>query len=146
MKQILPLFVLSALAFLTFCAASAQQPAAKDGAIALFNGKDLTGWGYTASDRFDGKTEASDGRYSAKDGILTVHPHDAKKGPRLRQMWTTQEFPKDFHLKLEFRAAVNRLADADAVLGLIGTFYDRLIAHGVRRTVPPRDEILAEAA
>jgi hypothetical protein len=78
-----------------------------DGYISLFNGHDLTGWGYTASDRFDGKTEASDGRYSAKDGILTVHPHDAKKGPRLRQMWTTQEFPKDFHLKLEFRAAVN---------------------------------------
>jgi hypothetical protein len=78
-----------------------------DGYTSLFNGHDLTGWGYTANDRFDGKTEASDGRYSAKDGILTVHPHDAKKGPRLRQMWTTQEFPKDFHLKLEFRAAVN---------------------------------------
>ncbi len=77
------------------------------GYVSLFNGHDLTGWGYTAKDRFDGKTEASDGRYSAKDGILTVHPHDAKKGPRLRQMWTTQEFPKDFHLKLEFRAAVN---------------------------------------
>jgi hypothetical protein len=77
------------------------------GYTSLFNGHDLTGWGYNAEDRFDGKTESSDGRYSAKDGILTVHPHVAAKGPRLRQMWTTQTFPKDFHLKLEFRAAVN---------------------------------------
>ncbi len=78
-----------------------------DGYVSLFNGHDLTGWCYTANDTFDGKTEASDGRYSAKDGILIVHPHDAAKGPRLRQLSTTQKFPKDFHLKLEFRAAVN---------------------------------------
>ena len=82
------------------------------GYTSLFNGHDLTGWGYnandkSATDKFDGKTQASDGRYSAKDGILTVHPHVAAKGPRLRQMWTTQNFPKDFQLKLEFRAAVN---------------------------------------
>jgi hypothetical protein len=85
------------------------------GFISLFNGKDLTGWRYMpepkndvkADEKFDGKTEASDGRYSAKDGILTVHTHDPAKGPRIRHMWTTQEFPKDFHLKLEFRAEVN---------------------------------------
>jgi tRNA-dihydrouridine synthase B len=46
----------------------------------------------------------------------------------------------------EFRAAVNRLADAQAVLGLIGTFYDRLIARGVSGAAPRRDEVLAEAA
>jgi nifR3 family TIM-barrel protein len=46
----------------------------------------------------------------------------------------------------EFRAAVNRLADADAVLALIGTFYDRLIAHGVTRAIRRRDDLLAEAA
>ena len=77
------------------------------GFTSLFNGKDLTGWCYKTDDKFDGKTEASDGRYSAKDGILTVHPHDPAKGPRLRQMWTTQEFPKNFQLKIEFRAEVN---------------------------------------
>src|SRR5580704_11893136 len=84
------------------------------GFISLFNGKDLTGWRYMpepkndikADEKFDGKTEASDGRYSAKDGILTVHAHDPAKGPRIRHMWTVQEFPKDFHLKLEFRAEV----------------------------------------
>ena len=77
------------------------------GFTSLFNGKDLTGWCYKADDKFDGKTEAGDGRYSAKDGILTVHPYDTAKGPHLRQMWTTQEFPKNFHLKIEFRAEVN---------------------------------------
>jgi hypothetical protein len=75
------------------------------GFTSLFNGKDLTGWGYSATEKFDGKTEASDGRYTAKDGILVVNPQ--KDGPRLRQLWTSKEFPKDFELRLEFRAAVN---------------------------------------
>jgi hypothetical protein len=73
------------------------------GYISLFNGKDLTGWGYKTNN-FDGKTASSDGRYSVKDGNLVVNPRE----PRLMQiLWTTREFPKDFHLKLEFRAAVN---------------------------------------
>jgi nifR3 family TIM-barrel protein len=46
----------------------------------------------------------------------------------------------------EFRATVNRLADASAVLQLIDGFYDRLIARGVARSAPRRDEVLAEAA
>ena len=46
----------------------------------------------------------------------------------------------------EFRAAMNRLPDADAVIRLIDAFYDRLIARGVTRTSPRRDEMLAEAA
>jgi nifR3 family TIM-barrel protein len=46
----------------------------------------------------------------------------------------------------EFRASVNRLADADAVLALIAAFYDRLIALGVSRATPMRGEMLAEAA
>jgi len=69
----------------------------------LFNGKDLTGWGYPKTkETFDGKTEASDKRYSAKDGILVVNP-----GKGIAQLWTTAKFPKDFELKLEFRAAEN---------------------------------------
>src|ERR1700733_8109856 len=65
------------------------------GFISLFNGKDLTGWHYKdePANILDGKTEATDGRYSAKDGIFIVHPHDPAKGPRLRQLWTGQEFP-----------------------------------------------------
>jgi len=71
--------------------------------VSLFNGKDLTGWGYKTNN-LDGKTASSDGRYSVKDGNLVVNPRE----PRLMQiLLTTREFPKDFNLKLEFRAAVN---------------------------------------
>jgi hypothetical protein len=74
------------------------------GFVSLFNGKDLTGWCYSETDKFDGKTSASDGRYSAENGVLIVHP----KTPReIKKLWTTQQFPKDFVLKLEFRAEVN---------------------------------------
>ena len=69
--------------------------------ISLFNGRDLTGWGYKTNN-FDGKTSSLDGRYSARDGILTVNP-----GNGLAQLWTTREFSNDFVLTLEFRAAVN---------------------------------------
>ena len=87
-----------------------QTQAAKfpeKGFVSLTNGKDLTGWRYKPSESFDGKKEASDGRYTAvKDGI-TVNDYDAKRGPHLRQLWTTRELPTNFILKLEFRAAVN---------------------------------------
>ena len=85
----------------------------------LFNGKDLSGWCFRAKadkksdadrpilEKFDGKTESSDdGRYSAKDGVLTVNFPKGK--PRLvAQIDTVEEFPTDFVLKLEFRASVN---------------------------------------
>jgi Domain of Unknown Function (DUF1080) len=77
------------------------------GFISLLNGKDLTGWRYQPDEKFDGKTQASDGRYTAKDGMIVVNDFDAAKGPHLRQLYTTQEFPGNFILKLEFRAAAN---------------------------------------
>ena len=77
------------------------------GFVSLYNGRDLTGWGYSGTERFDGKTEAGDGRYSARRHALVVNDHVPARGPRLRQLWTTQEFPGDFILKLEFRASVN---------------------------------------
>ncbi len=87
---------------LAACAARAEDAKNEEGFVSLFNGKDLTGWGYKTGDKFDGKTEASDGRYSAKDGMIVVNP-----GKGLAQMWTTKEFPKDFELRIEFRASVN---------------------------------------
>jgi hypothetical protein len=73
------------------------------GFVNLFNGKDLTGWG-DGTNNFNGKVQSDDGRYSAADGILTVHPHS----PRLEQMlWTTKQFPKDFTLRFDFRAGTN---------------------------------------
>jgi Domain of Unknown Function (DUF1080) len=93
-------------ALLSFaCLVPAQEPKPEAGTVELFNGKDLTGWGYKNGDKFeafDGKTEASDGRYSAKDGVLVVNP-----GKGTKQLWTAAKFPKDFELRLEFRAAVN---------------------------------------
>ncbi len=78
---------------------------AEPGYESLFNGKDLSGWQYTDAEKFDGKTSASDERYVAKDGVLVVQPQAA--GPRLRQLWTSRQFPTNFTLKLEFRAGVN---------------------------------------
>jgi hypothetical protein len=98
-------FLLAALAFPLAVFAEDWQP--EPGFISLFNGKDLSGWHYKDEPAIEGKAEATDGRYSAKDGIFIVHPHDPAKGPRLRQLWTMQEFPHDFILRLEFRAAVN---------------------------------------
>lgn len=81
------------------------------GFVSLFNGKDLTGWGFRdpktldIKETFDGKTASSDQRYVAKNGrlIVTTPP----EGRKIAQLWTTGEFPKDFTLKLEFRATPN---------------------------------------
>ena len=106
----LPLVLTLALSALFLARAVDFTP--EPGFVSLYNGKDLTGWGYRDKEQkvletFDGKAEASDGRYSAKPGILVVNPLDAAKGPKLRQLSTTKEFPKNFILKIEFRAAVN---------------------------------------
>jgi hypothetical protein len=68
----------------------------------LLNLKDLTGWHYAKGPEFAGMINASDARYTARDGRIVVNP-----GKGLAQLWTTREFPHDFHLKLEFRAGVN---------------------------------------
>jgi hypothetical protein len=98
---------ISFLCLLTFLPLHAARAAddfkPEPGYISLFNGTDLTGWGYRTNN-FDGKTESNDARYSAGDGILTVHP----KTPRqLSALWTTRQFSNDFNLKMEFRAATN---------------------------------------
>jgi hypothetical protein len=101
---------LSGLALALGVAAAAPASRAEDkkpepGTVELFNGKDLTGWGYKTKDKFeafDGKTDASDKRYSAKDGMIVVNP-----GKGTAQLWTTEKFGKDFELRLEFRAAKN---------------------------------------
>lgn len=87
----------------TFTAIAADNFKLEAGYISLFNGKDLTGWGYKTNN-FDGKRASDDGRYSVTNGVLFVNPRE----PRLMQiLWTSREFPADFNLKLEFRAAVN---------------------------------------
>jgi lysophospholipase L1-like esterase len=74
------------------------------GFTSLFNGHDLTGWGFRTNN-FDGQTVSSDARYVAKNGRLIVTTPPEFR--RVEALWTTQKFPKDFVLKLEFRAGVN---------------------------------------
>lgn len=102
------------------------------GFISLFNGRDLTGWGFritppadlksaenwrksdpnappwpvvTSPVNFDGLTRSVDGRYVAMHGRIIVTP--PPEGRRIQQMWTTREFGGNFVLKLEFRAMPN---------------------------------------
>lgn len=100
--RFLPLFSFAFITASLSLAADAFK--LEPGYIWLFNGRDLSGWCYAADNKFDGQIAAPDGRFSAKDGVLMVHPRE----PRLAQkIWTTREFSRDFILKLEFRAAVN---------------------------------------
>jgi lysophospholipase L1-like esterase len=112
--------------------AKADPFAPEEGFRSLFNGRDLTGWGYRptseadkasaarwqASDpnaaawpfvtepvRFDGMTRSPDGRFAVIGGRLVVTtPPEYRK---IQQLWTGQEFPEDFVLRLEFRATPN---------------------------------------
>ncbi len=114
-----------------------QEPAEyqftpEPGFVSLFNGHDLTGWGFRptseadmasarrwqASDpnaaawpfvtnavSFDGQTSTPDGRFLAKRGRLIVRA--PAEGRRIQQLYTTREFGRDFVLRLEFRALPN---------------------------------------
>ena len=110
---------LASLLFATTLHAEDWQP--EPGFKSLFNGRDLTGWCFRAktdrkdpkigvvTESFDGKTTSSDARYTAKEGVLAVSfPQEADK--LTGQIYTVEEFPKNFVLKLEFRAGV----DADS--------------------------------
>jgi len=101
----------------------------------LFNGHDLTGWGYRPTSEadiqsakqwqqsdpnappwpivikpvnFNHKTSSDDGRYVAKFGRLIVTT--PCEGRKIQKLSTTRNFPRDFILKLEFRAT----PDADS--------------------------------
>ena len=114
----MPLVIASLLMMTVAGGASADDWTPEPGFSSLFNGKDLTGWCFRApaernaprvgavTETFDGKTESNDaGRYSAKDGILTVN-FPKGKDRLIAALYTVAEFPQDFTLKLEFRASV----------------------------------------
>jgi lysophospholipase L1-like esterase len=106
--------------------------APEDGFESLFDGRDLTGWGYRPTSEadkesakrwqaadpnaaawpvvtervdFDGKTSSPDGRFEVINGRLVVTT--PPEGRKIQQLWTTREFGDDFILKLEFRATPN---------------------------------------
>jgi len=119
--------------FATLGFSETEDPfAPEEGFESLFNGRDLTGWGYrptSEADRasakrwqasdpnaaawpfvdaptsFDGLKVSPDGRFAVKGGRLVVTtPPEYRK---VQQLWTKREFPQDFVLKLEFRATPN---------------------------------------
>ena len=113
MKRLHALCLFSCLAVLSIApVVRADDWKPEPGFTSLFNGTDLTGWCFRTKtseiiEKFDKKTESSDdGRYSAKDGVLTVNFPKGKER-LIAQIWTVAEFPKNFTLKLEFRASVN---------------------------------------
>jgi lysophospholipase L1-like esterase len=76
------------------------------GFMSLFNGRDLTGWGYVGGANLSGKTSSDDdNRFVAKNGRIVVTV--SHKGQENKKLWTTRVFPRDFTLKLEFRASPN---------------------------------------
>ncbi|MCA9136720.1 MAG: DUF1080 domain-containing protein [Planctomycetales bacterium] len=112
------------------------------GAISLFNGKDLSGWGYRPTTEqmrksragwipktngevvwplveeavtFDNQSSTPEGRYVAIAGRLVVTT--PPEGRKIQQLWTNDEFNDDFQLILEFRATPN----ADSGVFLRGT-------------------------
>lgn len=100
------------LATLDFLETTDDNFVPEPGFESLFNGKDLTGWGFRDQKTMEAKGNpftalptSSDGRYVAKHGriVVTTPP----EGRRVQQMWTTKEFGKNFVLKLEFRATPN---------------------------------------
>ena len=119
------------LATLGFTETKPDDFRAESGFRSLFNGRDLTGWGYRplpprqleARRRWRARnpdappwpivdapvwfTSAStpDGRYIAKNGRLIVAT--PAEGRRIQTLWTREEFPGDFTLKLDFRATPN---------------------------------------
>ena len=72
---------------------------------ALFDGSDLTGWGYNGGPSLKGKTQTEDGRYEVRNGRLIVTV--SHKGQENKKLWTVRTFPRNFVLKLEFRASPN---------------------------------------
>ena len=120
------------LATLGLTETTPERFAIEEGFESLFNGRDLTGWGYrpasdadkaaaarwrasdpnapewpilTEAAAFDGRTSSPDGRFAAINGRLVVRT--PPEGRKIQQLWTTREFAGDFVLRLEFRATPN---------------------------------------
>lgn len=85
----------------------------------LFNGEDLNGWCFRVKmprnepkpgdiiEKHTGQTASQGaGTYTARNGVLVIDfPNEKDK--LTGQIYTVEEFPKNFILKLQFRASVN---------------------------------------
>jgi hypothetical protein len=84
------------------------------GYVALFNGKDLSGWESGAvppvknpppREPLEGKSSSADGTFLVEDGLLVA------SGGKIRALYTAKSYDRDFHLKFEFRAAADKPKD-----------------------------------
>jgi hypothetical protein len=85
-----------------------DETTVEEGYRSLFNGKDLTGWRYTAAPKVSlaDKTETPDGRIKVENGVIVMNEKDAKGKGGIRDLYTVDNFPRKFNLKLEFRAGL----------------------------------------
>ncbi|MGB7327149.1 MAG: GDSL-type esterase/lipase family protein [Rubripirellula sp.] len=117
-------------ATLGFTETDADDFQVEEGFTSLFNGHDLTGWGYRVTPQqsrkgranwikrdpsvtwplveediaFDGQTSTPDHRYRAiNDRLAVTTPPEGRK---IQQLYTTEDFEGDFTLRLQFRAGV----------------------------------------
>jgi lysophospholipase L1-like esterase len=75
------------------------------GFVSLFNGRDLSGWQYKDGPALKGAVSTPDGRFAVRNGRLVAVLSKVER--QYRKLWTVAEFPKDFELRLEFRASPN---------------------------------------
>jgi len=96
------------LATLGFTETAADDIQIEEGFRSLFNGQDLSGWGFRPKEvpaLYSDSNSTPDGRYVAiNDRLVVTTPSE---GRRVQQLWTKKEFPGEFMLKLEFRATPN---------------------------------------
>ncbi len=105
-SRVMLLLAAVAVAFVAHSRGEDFKP--EEGYTLLFNGKDLTGWRYgnKADAALEGKAETPDGRFKVVDAAIVALEKDAAGKGGIRDLYTVQEFDKDFHLKLEFRAGL----------------------------------------
>jgi hypothetical protein len=92
------LFTLAALALLVSSGRAGDDFKLEEGYTSLFNGKDLSGW-RQGKDKLDGLTSTKNKKWHVTDKAIVI---DGGGGG---DIYTVEDFGKDFHLKLEFRAA-----------------------------------------
>jgi hypothetical protein len=107
-------WVLLGLAFMSGHLGRAADFKLEEGYVSLFNGKDLSGWEYgdvppvkkpMPRQKLEGKTSTSDGVF------LVTDKHLVATGKKIKALYTTRAYNKDFQIKFQFRASADKPKD-----------------------------------
>lgn len=95
----------------------------------LFNGTDLSGWKYY-KETLEGKKETADKRFTVEGGAIV-----ANEGKGIKDLFTVEDFPKNFNLKVQFKAALK--ADSGVYVRAAGSQLQvrDYIRRGERKTL-----------